>query len=384
MVAGEPTSTYITLIELTVDEGSTQEGCSLEIQKARRHTADDASRTWSCASRCSVSFGLGTENAVHIAALGFAGPAWPPDLLTNSLIHPPPSEVGSHFWPAICRCRFAPRPASCMVSGEAHHLFTLARATCQDAMHDSSPLAAEPAVRGQLLELSTSIGQLAELNCWKQGILAGADTLSSMALCLSDAGTSLNSLVSAFRETCARFGGCFNRGTAPFCRRLSRTARHLCSLLASPSSFLGRSCLGSWLSVSLLFSPEKSARWRQCRTSLTLTDGDAKCQASLVWRRCRGARHKLRCKTPPPVILDALALQLLAALGFPASPTVRFPHFEENTRGKRHRMHPSGQRQDNLCCCLDQRHACQCSGANPLWPRLGWGLQFSPAPHGSV
>ena len=51
----------------------------------------------------------------------------------------------------------------------------------------------------------------------------------------------------------------------------------------------------------------------------------------LVWRSCRGARHRLHCKTPPPVILHAR--QLLAALGFPASPTMRFHQMEGNLRG---------------------------------------------------
>lgn len=112
-------------------------------------------------------------------------------------------------------------------------------------LHGSSPQL-RPAVRDQLLELSTSIGQLTKEWVFVIQRCKADAYILPLALCLSDAGTTLNSLVSAFRvaapaETCARFGGCFNRGTAPFCRRLSRTARHLGSL-ASPSSLLRRSC----------------------------------------------------------------------------------------------------------------------------------------------
>lgn len=101
----------------------------------------------------------------------------------------------------------------------------------------------------------------------------------------------------------------------------------------------------------------------------------------MAWRSCRGARHKRRCKTPPPAILDALTLQLLAALGLPASPTVRFPHLKR-TRVAREKDAPQ-RATARQRCCLVQQHDCQCSGiANRPCPlvTIGVGAAAQPSP----
>lgn len=159
------------------------------------------------------------------------------------------------------------------------------------------------------------------------------------------------------------------------------------------ASVLSWSCL----SVPPLFSPEKlrtAARWRQCRTSLTRTDDDGGLMmqtrghtsfglAQLSWSQAQAA-----LQNSAPGHSRCTGTAALAALGFPASPTARFLHLKRTrvAGGTGWTRAPSGQRQDDVAALSSNTTAnVQEPQIGPaLWSRLGWGLQFSPAPHGSV
>lgn len=267
-------------------------------------------------------------------------------------------------------------------------------------LHGSSPQL-RPAVRDQLLELSTSIGQLTKEWVFCDTTLQGG----CIHIALGPLSFGCRHQSEFSRQ---RISGCSACRDVRALRRLfqSRHSPLLPTALEDRASslFIGIALVLvasvlSWscLSVPPLCSPERlrtAARWRQCRTSLTRTDDDGglmmqtRGQTSFGLAQLSWSQAQAALQNSAPGHSRCTGTAALAALGFPASPTARFLHLKRTrvARGTGWPRAPSGQRQDDVAALSSNTAAnVQESQIGPaLWSRLGWGLQFSPAPHGSV